>query len=328
MSYYDILLAKQLSGGGGGGDITVESLSVTANGTYSAPSGKAYSPVVANVPNSYTASDEGKVVSSGALVAQTSQTIDTNGTYDTTLKNSVTVNVSGGGSFTPTFGVIRPDAELVNKWTYDDLLVEDLEITLPAYTTSAKQLYAPSAETQAIDRDNYRYFLMKRLLAIPVKSQWVHETGAFDYAFCLRYCEIAGLNNADIKSVDGTLNVGTGLSDYRQTIFVNNNTYEYPSGEGVVKLFEQGSATTGLYFQDQADTISSGNLSIKTPKLYFKGSANQYSSADWERTTDIRLQRIYELYRVPVAASDLDGWSMIMNRKRIMSAIANGGTLT
>ena len=95
MSYYDILLAKQLSGGGG--DITVESLSVTANGTYSAPSGKAYSPVVANVPNSYTASDEGKVVSSGALVAQTSQTIDTNGTYDTTLKNSVTVNVSGGG---------------------------------------------------------------------------------------------------------------------------------------------------------------------------------------------------------------------------------------
>lgn len=96
MSYYDILLAKQLSGGGGG-DITVESLPVTANGTYSAPSGKAYSPVVANVPNSYTASDEGKVVSSGALVAQTSQTIDTNGTYDTTLKNEVVVNVSGGG---------------------------------------------------------------------------------------------------------------------------------------------------------------------------------------------------------------------------------------
>lgn len=97
MSYYDILLAKQLSGGGGGGDITVESLSVTANGTYSAPSGKAYSPVVANVPNSYTASDEGKVVSSGALVAQTSQTIDTNGTYDTTLKDEIVVNVSGGG---------------------------------------------------------------------------------------------------------------------------------------------------------------------------------------------------------------------------------------
>lgn len=97
MSYYDILLAKNLSGGGGGGDITVESLSVTANGTYSAPSGKAYSPVVANVPNSYTASDEGKVVSNGALVSQTSQTIDTNGTYDTTLKDEVVVDVPTGG---------------------------------------------------------------------------------------------------------------------------------------------------------------------------------------------------------------------------------------
>lgn len=36
--------------GGGGSDITVESLSVTANGTYTAPSGKAYTPVTVSVP--------------------------------------------------------------------------------------------------------------------------------------------------------------------------------------------------------------------------------------------------------------------------------------
>lgn len=36
-------------GSGGGGDITVESLSVTENDTYTAPAGKAYSPVVVNV---------------------------------------------------------------------------------------------------------------------------------------------------------------------------------------------------------------------------------------------------------------------------------------
>ena len=34
----------------GGEDITVEPLSVTANGTYTAPTGKAYSPVTVNVP--------------------------------------------------------------------------------------------------------------------------------------------------------------------------------------------------------------------------------------------------------------------------------------
>lgn len=56
-----------------------------------------YESVDVSVPNSYTASDEGKVVSNGALVAQGSQTITENGTYDTTLVDDVTVNVSGGG---------------------------------------------------------------------------------------------------------------------------------------------------------------------------------------------------------------------------------------
>ena len=87
----------QKSAGGGGGDITVESKSISANGTFTAPPGKAYSPVTVNVPNSYTAGDEGKVVSNGALVAQTSDTVTQNGTVDTTLINSLTVNVSGGG---------------------------------------------------------------------------------------------------------------------------------------------------------------------------------------------------------------------------------------
>ena len=49
MDYFDILLAKKLSGGGGG-EITVEGLNVEENGTYTAPSGKAYSPVVVNLP--------------------------------------------------------------------------------------------------------------------------------------------------------------------------------------------------------------------------------------------------------------------------------------
>ena len=38
-------------GGGGGSSVTVEPLTVTQNGTQTAPSGKAYSPVTVNVPN-------------------------------------------------------------------------------------------------------------------------------------------------------------------------------------------------------------------------------------------------------------------------------------
>lgn len=92
-----IILTQIFEGGGGGSSVEVEPLSITANGTYTAETGKAYSPVTANVPNSYAAGDEGKVVSNGALVSQTSDTATQNGTVDTTLINSLLVNVSGGG---------------------------------------------------------------------------------------------------------------------------------------------------------------------------------------------------------------------------------------
>lgn len=96
MDTRSFLLGVASADGGGGSSVTVEELNVTSNGTSTAPSGKAYSPVIVNVPNTYTAGDEGKVVSNGALVAQTSDTVTTNDTYDTTLINSLTVNVSGG----------------------------------------------------------------------------------------------------------------------------------------------------------------------------------------------------------------------------------------
>ena len=88
---YEIATKMQ---GGGGSSVTVEALTVTANGTTTAPRGKAYSPVTVDVPNSYGASDEGKVVNNGALVAQTAHApVTQNGTIDMTLNNSVTVNV-------------------------------------------------------------------------------------------------------------------------------------------------------------------------------------------------------------------------------------------
>lgn len=44
------LMGKQAGGGGGGGGVTVEPLSVSENGTYTAPTGKAYSPVEVDLP--------------------------------------------------------------------------------------------------------------------------------------------------------------------------------------------------------------------------------------------------------------------------------------
>lgn len=82
---------------GGASAPNLGSKTITANGTYTAASDNldGYDEVVANVPNTYTASDEGKVVSNGALTAQTSRTATSNGTYDTTLNNEMVVDVSG-----------------------------------------------------------------------------------------------------------------------------------------------------------------------------------------------------------------------------------------
>ena len=109
-----ILGLKMGGGGGGGSSVTIESLSVTENGTTTAPTGKAYSPVVVNVPNSYTAGDEGKVVSNGALVAQSSDTVTQNGTVDTTLINSLLVNVSGGGGLEYEEGTWTPATDIAD----------------------------------------------------------------------------------------------------------------------------------------------------------------------------------------------------------------------
>lgn len=75
--------------------------SITQNGTHDVTD---YASADVNVPNSYSASDEGKVVDDGALVSQTSRNVTQNGTYDTTTNNEVVVNVQGGGEG----GVIQP----------------------------------------------------------------------------------------------------------------------------------------------------------------------------------------------------------------------------
>lgn len=51
LNLFDLAVSKAINGGGGGGStVTVEPLTVTQNGTQTAPAGKAYSPVTVNVP--------------------------------------------------------------------------------------------------------------------------------------------------------------------------------------------------------------------------------------------------------------------------------------
>lgn len=150
-------LLKQIleQGGPGGGDITLETLNVVENGTTTAPTGKAYKKVVAAVPNSYAAADEGKVVKNGALAAQGSATVTENGPVDTTEISAVTVAVpvpvlealsaTANGTYTPTAGhayssvVVNvpssgggTDLAAADVYVADYLSTTDLTITLGA----------------------------------------------------------------------------------------------------------------------------------------------------------------------------------------------------
>ena len=126
---------------------TLVTKSINANGTYAASGDSAdgYRSVTVNVPNSYVAGDEGKVVSSGALVAQTARAseITANGTYDTTLNDEVVVSVAPNlqsktvtqnGTITPDQGYDGLSSVVVNVSgggsAIPDLVLMDASVTV------------------------------------------------------------------------------------------------------------------------------------------------------------------------------------------------------
>ena len=113
--------------------------SIVTNGEYSASDDSAdgYSAVSVAVPNSYSAGDEGKVVSNGALAAQTSTTATANGTIDTTTNNSVTVNVANSytaqdeGKVVSNGALVAQGSDTVTEnGTVDTTLIDSLTVNV------------------------------------------------------------------------------------------------------------------------------------------------------------------------------------------------------
>lgn len=165
-----------------GGSAVIESKSITANGTYTTPTGvDGYNPVTVNVPNSYTASDEGKVVSNGALVVQTALTITANGTYDTTTNNSVVVNAGGGSEL---IGTNPPTADLGNAGDYyiqqtiSESVMFGITITTPARGTSYNFTYWGARDIQLVFEDTGGNDILLKDLSVK-SCKWAQGTSAF-----------------------------------------------------------------------------------------------------------------------------------------------------
>ena len=85
MSSIKAIAIVKATGGGGGGGVTVEALTATENKTYTAPSGKAYSPVTVTVPGPTLIT---KTVTDSGIYAASSDNADG--------YSSVTVNIANG----------------------------------------------------------------------------------------------------------------------------------------------------------------------------------------------------------------------------------------
>ena len=90
--------------------------------------------------------------------------------------------ISGGGGSSLKFGVLRPDAELIKTFSYDKYIVEDEEVTLPAYNTTAETLKASETltETVATDLTTYNYYVLIRMLTIPKYNTNAIAKGRFE----------------------------------------------------------------------------------------------------------------------------------------------------
>lgn len=152
---YEMLKARRM--GGGGSSPTLITKSITQNGTYSASDDSAdgYSEVSVDVANSYTAQDEGKVVSSGQLVAQTSTTATANGTINTTTNNEVVVNVpnsytaSDEGKVVSGGSLVAQTAypsTITDNGTYDTTENNSVTVDVPS-TTNSGIAYPPGSTT-------------------------------------------------------------------------------------------------------------------------------------------------------------------------------------
>lgn len=141
------------------GDPVLEALNVNANGTYTPSSGKdGFSQAVVNVPNTYASGDEGKVVSGGALVAQSSQSITQNGTYDTTLKNQAIVNVPNSYSASDEGKVVDNGAlvaqgsqSIIQNGTYDTTLKNQVVVNVSGGGGGSKNILGGTTAPTSAD---------------------------------------------------------------------------------------------------------------------------------------------------------------------------------
>ncbi len=147
-----------------------------------------------------------------ATITYKGQTLTTAENQTRTLKTAgkymegdvIIEDVTTGGAQVKEFG-IRGDAELVQSYGADELLVEDLEIARPAYSTTAKTIVTGAALsiTVPLDYANYNYYVEMRSLTIPIYDTTTKQKGRADYTANSYHYEVVEVPASEMETLEG-----------------------------------------------------------------------------------------------------------------------------
>lgn len=291
------------SGKRGGATITVDGVSVA----HTDSGGTSYTLSLLNSDVSVGLSYSND---SDVAVAYPAISITQNGKHD--VSDYAYANVSVGGSTELKLGAIRPDAELVKKWTYDKLLVEDEDVTIPAYTTSQASLFSGAnfAETVQLDLSTYDYYMTHRLVARIMYSSQSVGAGRLEYALQTGGVEI-------VMYPAGTYFYGGPSTSAISTVQITGTAYRLVYYNSSSSIDTQSPSTRyGVYTADtQFASVLSGystinpTLTARRPPLSIRGHSTYFSSTYWALIEDIRFQFVSELWRAPKTAN-IDGYAV------------------
>lgn len=267
-----------------------------------------------------------------ATITYKGQTLTTAENQTRTLKTAgkymegdvIIEDVTAGGAAVKQFA-LRGDAELVQSYGADELLVADLETAVPAYSTSAKTIItgAALAPTIPLDYANYNYYIDLRTLTIPVYDTTTKQKGRCDYTANSYHYEIIEVPASEIETLEGKV-VSTSRSVAVTALGSVGREVYWTSATAVTFVTN---STYGPQCTGQAPTISSGVMTIKAPSYGIRGSTTYMTSGAWGHMTDIRYQWKIEVWRAP-KGNAADGWQHTQNLRRAFECVRNGGTLT
>lgn len=259
--------------------------------------------VVNPIPSQY-------IIPSGEL------SITANGTADVTQYASANVNVKP----TLKYGVMRNDAELVKTYSFDKMAVADLELTIPAYTTTATTIKASEAlgETYTVDFENYNYYILERMLAIPTYSVSTKGKGRAEYHANSALYELTEIPANSFQAIIDN----TKMTNRTYGIVASGTFYRLIYWSNGTTIAGQSTQAYGMYQAVVAPTIASGGvITMNTPTFGARGHTTYFTSTYMNAVTDVRLQYVFEIYRSPKNNLNLDGWGVFQNMNHVIDCV-------